>query len=88
MASWTPGSLDVQSYTISVGYISVLFFTCFSDQPRVRKKFIDKKNAITYQLIHRSQKDPLQADEDASKMVLVTGDEVGVQLCKCRLMYK
>uniref|UniRef100_A0A0C9SCJ3 Protein LTV1 homolog n=1 Tax=Amblyomma americanum TaxID=6943 RepID=A0A0C9SCJ3_AMBAM len=36
-----------------------------------RKKFIDKKNAVTFQLVHRSQKDPLQADETAPKHVLL-----------------
>ncbi|XP_067928923.1 protein LTV1 homolog [Watersipora subatra] len=44
--------------------------------PRRKKKFIDKKNAITYHLIHRSQKDPLQADADAPQRVLVTSDEL------------
>lgn len=36
-----------------------------------RKKFIDKKNAVTFRLVHRSQKDPLQADETAPKHVLL-----------------
>ena len=36
----------------------------------VKKGFIDKKNAVSYQLVHRSQKDPLVADENASKYVL------------------
>ncbi|XP_046386670.1 protein LTV1 homolog [Ischnura elegans] len=36
-----------------------------------KKKFIDKKNAITFHLVHRSQKDPLTADERAPKRVLV-----------------
>ncbi|XP_071448965.1 protein LTV1 homolog [Hetaerina americana] len=36
-----------------------------------KKKFIDKKNAITFHLVHRSQKDPLTADERAPKHVLV-----------------
>lgn len=35
-----------------------------------RKPFIDKKKAVTFSLIHRSQKDPLQADEDAPQRVL------------------
>ena len=35
-----------------------------------RKGFIDKENSVSYQLVHRSQKDPLQADEHASKWVL------------------
>jgi len=32
--------------------------------------FIDKKNAVSFQLIHRSQQDPLAADADANQMVL------------------
>jgi len=39
--------------------------------PKHKKKFIDKKNAVTFSLVHRSQHDPLQADEEASKGVLV-----------------
>ncbi|XP_064483547.1 protein LTV1 homolog isoform X2 [Ornithodoros turicata] len=39
--------------------------------PNKRKKFIDKKNAVTFQLVHRSQKDPLRADEAAPQHVLV-----------------
>ena len=35
------------------------------------KKFIDKKNSVTFQLVHRSQKDPLIADERAPQHVLV-----------------
>nr|SVE77694.1 EOG090X08PQ [Daphnia lumholtzi]SVE78322.1 EOG090X08PQ [Daphnia lumholtzi]SVE78950.1 EOG090X08PQ [Daphnia lumholtzi] len=35
------------------------------------KKFIDKKNAVTFNLVHRSQKDPLVADEKAPQRVLV-----------------
>uniref|UniRef100_T1J085 Protein LTV1 homolog n=1 Tax=Strigamia maritima TaxID=126957 RepID=T1J085_STRMM len=34
------------------------------------KRFIDKKKSVTYNLIHRSQKDPLAADEDAPGYVL------------------
>lgn len=39
--------------------------------PKHKKKFIDKKNAVTFSLVHRSQHDPLQADEEASKGVLI-----------------
>lgn len=35
------------------------------------KKFIDKKNAVTFHLVHRSQQDPLAADEKAPQHVLV-----------------
>ncbi|CAD5123305.1 DgyrCDS11662 [Dimorphilus gyrociliatus] len=36
-----------------------------------KKKFIDKKKAVTFHLVHRSQKDPLQADDEAPKRVLL-----------------
>lgn len=39
--------------------------------PSRKKKFINKKEAVTFHLVHRSQKDPLQASEEASKHVLV-----------------
>ncbi|XP_044753243.1 protein LTV1 homolog [Coccinella septempunctata] len=35
-----------------------------------KKKFIDKKKSVTFQLIHRSQQDPLLADEDAPQRIL------------------
>ncbi|XP_011148702.1 protein LTV1 homolog [Harpegnathos saltator] len=35
------------------------------------KRFIDKKNSVTFHLVHRSQKDPLIADETAPQRVLV-----------------
>jgi len=35
-----------------------------------KKPFIDKKNAVSFQLIHRSQKDPEAANEEAPQMVL------------------
>ncbi|XP_078595272.1 protein LTV1 homolog [Branchiostoma floridae x Branchiostoma japonicum] len=38
--------------------------------PRKKKKFIDNKNAVTFHLVHRSQRDPLQADEDKPQHVL------------------
>ncbi|VEN33628.1 unnamed protein product [Callosobruchus maculatus] len=37
--------------------------------PKLKK--IDKKKAVTFQLVHRSQQDPLIADEDAPQRVLV-----------------
>jgi len=40
-------------------------------KPKNKKNaFIDKKNAVSFQLIHRSQQDPLAADADANQMVL------------------
>ena len=40
----------------------------------VRRKFIDKKKAITFQLVHRSQHDPLIADDTAGERVLAPLD--------------
>ncbi|GBP67422.1 Protein LTV1 homolog [Eumeta japonica] len=39
--------------------------------PKTKKKFIDRKNAVTFNLVHRSQRDPLVADETAPQRVLV-----------------
>lgn len=36
-----------------------------------KKKFIDKKKAVTFHLVHRSQHDPLFVDESAPQHVLV-----------------
>ncbi|EMR08603.1 hypothetical protein PNEG_03079 [Pneumocystis murina B123] len=36
-----------------------------------RKRFIDKKNSITFHLVHRSQKDPLIHDDQAPSRILV-----------------
>lgn len=43
-------------------------------QPKAKnakKKFIDKKKSVTFNLVHRSQRDPLIADETAPQRVLV-----------------
>lgn len=46
-------------------------------QPKGKtKKFIDKKNSVTFHLVHRSQKDPLVADETAPQRVLVPVGEI------------
>ncbi|XP_039271631.2 protein LTV1 homolog [Styela clava] len=42
---------------------------------KTKRKFIDKKKAFTFQLVHRSQKDPLAADDEAPQRVLVPLDE-------------
>ncbi|KAL5286977.1 LTV1 family protein [Megaselia abdita] len=36
-----------------------------------KKSFIDRKNAVTFHLVHRSQRDPLAADESAPQHVLM-----------------
>lgn len=43
----------------------------FDPKPGRRKKFIDKRNAVTFHLVHRSQRDPLQADDEAPERVLL-----------------
>lgn len=43
-------------------------------QPKGKKKFIDKKTAVTFHLVHRSQHDPLVTDETAPQHVLVQSD--------------
>lgn len=44
-------------------------------QPKKTKKFIDKKNAVTFHLVHRSQQDPLAADETAPQRVLLPAND-------------
>lgn len=43
-------------------------------QGKKKKQFIDKKSAHSFHLVHRSQKDPLQADDESSKHVLLPVD--------------
>ncbi|XP_042369620.1 protein LTV1 homolog [Plectropomus leopardus] len=38
---------------------------------RKKKSFIEKKKAVTFHLVHRSQRDPLAADETAPQHVLL-----------------
>ncbi|KAG8577521.1 hypothetical protein GDO81_010209, partial [Engystomops pustulosus] len=46
-------------------------------QPHRKKKpFIEKKKAVTFHLVHRSQRDPLAADETAPQRVLLPADKV------------
>ncbi|XP_049879994.1 protein LTV1 homolog [Pectinophora gossypiella] len=40
-------------------------------RPKPKKKFIDRKKAVSFNLVHRSQRDPLVADETAPQHVLV-----------------
>ncbi|XP_038873654.1 protein LTV1 homolog isoform X2 [Salvelinus namaycush] len=48
--------------------------------PNKRKKaFIDKKKAVTFHLVHRSQRDPLAADEKAPQHVLLPAPKVEVE---------
>uniref|UniRef100_UPI00358F1C26 protein LTV1 homolog n=1 Tax=Myxine glutinosa TaxID=7769 RepID=UPI00358F1C26 len=42
-----------------------------------KKAFIDKKHAVKFHLVHRSQRDPLQADETAPQRVLVQAAKKG-----------
>ncbi|KAM4709442.1 protein LTV1 homolog [Discoglossus pictus] len=43
---------------------------------RRKKPFIEKKKAVTFHLVHRSQRDPLAADETAPQRVLLPADKV------------
>lgn len=45
--------------------------------PRKKGKFIDKKKAVSFRLVHRSQRDPLAADADAPQHVLQPLDGAG-----------
>lgn len=58
----------------SVDYIEsrLIIFLETAKMPKGKaKKFIDKKNSVTFHLVHRSQRDPLVADETAPQRVLV-----------------
>ncbi|KAK1803033.1 hypothetical protein P4O66_021569 [Electrophorus voltai] len=46
---------------------------------RKKKAFIRKKNAVSFHLVHRSQKDPLAADEKAPQYVLLPAVQVEVE---------
>jgi hypothetical protein len=46
-----------------------LFYFIFLVFKMVKKKFIDKKNARHFHLVHRSQRDPLIVDAEASDRV-------------------
>ncbi|XP_062287086.1 protein LTV1 homolog [Scomber scombrus] len=45
---------------------------------RKKKSFIEKKKAVTFHLVHRSQRDPLAADEKAPQHVLLPAAKVEV----------
>uniref|UniRef100_A0A673GEM4 Protein LTV1 homolog n=1 Tax=Sinocyclocheilus rhinocerous TaxID=307959 RepID=A0A673GEM4_9TELE len=46
---------------------------------RKKKAFISKENAVSFHLVHRSQKDPLAADETAPQHVLLPAAKVEVE---------
>lgn len=46
---------------------------------RKKKVFIEKKKAVTFHLVHRSQKDPLVTDEKAPQHVLLPAAKVEVE---------
>ena len=47
-----------------------LYFNPILEMGKKKKPFIDKKRSVQFHLVHRDQRDPLQADSDASEMVL------------------
>ncbi|XP_069463718.1 protein LTV1 homolog [Ambystoma mexicanum] len=46
---------------------------------RRKKPFIEKKKAVTFHLVHRSQRDPLAADETAPQRVLLPAEKAEVE---------
>ncbi|XP_051559912.1 protein LTV1 homolog [Myxocyprinus asiaticus] len=46
---------------------------------RKKKAFINKKNAVSFHLVHRSQKDPLAADETAPQHVLLPANKAEME---------
>jgi len=44
-------------------------------QPSRKKKFINKNEAVTFHLVHRSQKDPLLVKDEAPQHVLLPETE-------------
>ncbi|XP_069786785.1 protein LTV1 homolog isoform X2 [Narcine bancroftii] len=46
---------------------------------RKKKSFIQKKSSVTFHLVHRSQKDPLVADETAPQRVLLPSERADLQ---------
>ncbi|XP_061626183.1 protein LTV1 homolog [Phyllopteryx taeniolatus] len=46
---------------------------------RKKKSFIEKKKAVTFHLVHRSQRDPLAADEKAPQHVLLPAVKADVE---------
>lgn len=49
---------------------------CLLQPHRKKKSFIEKKKAVTFHLVHRSQRDPLAADEKAPQHVLLPATKV------------
>uniref|UniRef100_A0A8C0J4L1 Protein LTV1 homolog n=1 Tax=Chelonoidis abingdonii TaxID=106734 RepID=A0A8C0J4L1_CHEAB len=45
----------------------------------MKKPFIEKKKAVTFHLVHRSQRDPLAADDTAPQRVLLPSQKVNEQ---------
>lgn len=55
----------------------------FLFQPKkTKRRFIDKKNSVTFHLVHRSQQDPLIADETAPQHVLMESNAQPIQAKK------
>ncbi|XP_075718778.1 protein LTV1 homolog [Rhinoderma darwinii] len=51
---------------------------------RKKKSFIEKKKAVTFHLVHRSQRDPLAADETAPQRVLLPAEKVETEKRKAQ----
>ncbi|CAG2119350.1 unnamed protein product, partial [Medioppia subpectinata] len=59
----------------SVNDTSTQLSITFADQIMNRKKIFDKKSSVKFKLVHRSQRDPLAADESAPQMVFLDINE-------------
>jgi hypothetical protein len=62
-------------------FFGSVLMTCSVSLPlkphRKKKPFIEKKKAVSFHLVHRSQRDPLAADETAPQRVLLPTQKVG-----------
>lgn len=64
-------------------WVGILFhrpFLIIFQPHRKKKPFIEKKKAVSFHLVHRSQRDPLAADETAPQRVLLPTQKVGLAL--------
>ena len=65
-------------------FVVVLIYYCDSvslKPHRKKKPFIEKKKAVSFHLVHRSQRDPLAADETAPQRVLLPPKKIYDEEC-------
>lgn len=61
---------------MSAAAVIIKYWICLFQPHRKKKSFIEKKKAVTFHLVHRSQRDPLAADEKAPQHVLLPATKV------------